>query len=366
MRWATAKKSYIVEKYLKYKSFAKAQNDFKRHFHSKDSPSKQLITYWVKKFRKYGTVHNLNVKNPAKESHSGRPRSVRNQANIDNVSESVGRSPKKSLRRRGQELNISRSSLKVILVKDLNMYPYRIQIKQSLTNADMVKRTETCQWFADKLEEDETFLDDVWFSDEAHFTLNGQVNSKNYVFWGLVTPDEVATRPLHSEKCTAWCAMSRHGIIGPYWFQDNDGRAITINTEHYGEVLKKFYKALGRRRGLVRDEQWFQQDGATPHTSNITLQWLRDHFGDQIISRRCAVEWAPHSPDLNPPDFYLWGYLKDNVYMGNPQTIAELKNEITRKIREITPDECSCVIDNFSRRVQLCLQRRSRHLEHVL
>ena len=244
MRWATAKKSYIVEKYLKYKSFAKAQNDFKRHFHSKDSPSKQLITYWVKKFRKYGTVHNLNAKSPAKESHSGRPRSVRNQANIDNVRESVGRSPKKSLRRRSQELNISRSSLRVILVKDLNMYPYSIQIKQSLTNADMVKRTEMCQWFADKLEEDETFLDDVWFSDEAHFTLNGQVNSKNYVFWGLVTPDEVATRPLHSEKCTAWCAMSRHGIIGPYWFEENDGRAITINTERYGEVLKKFYKAL--------------------------------------------------------------------------------------------------------------------------
>jgi hypothetical protein len=42
-----------------------------------------------------------------------------------------------------------------------------------------------------------------------------------------------------------------------------------------------------------------------------------------------------HSPDLNPPYFYLWGYLKDNVYENNPQTIGELKAAITAEIREI-------------------------------
>jgi hypothetical protein len=42
------------------------------------------------------------------------------------------------------------------------------------------------------------------------------------------------------------------------------------------------------------------------------------------------------SPDLNPPDFYLWGYLKDNMYENNTQTIGELKAAITTKFREIT------------------------------
>ena len=41
------------------------------------------------------------------------------------------------------------------------------------------------------------------------------------------------------------------------------------------------------------------------------------------------------APDLNPPYFYLWGYLKDNVHENNPQTIGELKAAITAKIREI-------------------------------
>ena len=73
-----------------------------------------------------------------------------------------------------------------------------------------------------------------------------------------------------------------------------------------------------------------------------------------------------HSPDLNPPDFYLWGYLKDNVYRKKPQTIGELKAAITGKIIEIPKEECVRVIDNFARRLQVCLQRCGGHLEHIL
>ena len=106
--------------------------------------------------------------------------------------------------------------------------------------------------------------------------------------------------------------------------------------------------------------------GATPHTTNDSLAWLRERFKDRLISRKCEIEWAAHSPDLNPPYFYLWGYLKDNVHEKNPQTIGELKAAITAKIREIPKEECVRVIDNFARRMQVCLQRRGCHLEHIL
>ena len=35
---------------------------------------------------------------------------------------------------------------------------------------------------------------------------------------------------------------------------------------------------------------------------------------------------------LEPPDFYMWGYLKDRVYGENPQTIPDLKAAITAAI----------------------------------
>ena len=133
--------------------------------------------------------------------------------NIDAVRDSVGRSPRKSLRRRSQELGIPRESIRRILVKDLHLYPYIIQIKHKLAEGDKEKRVNLCRWFCDRIDDNPDFLDDVWFSDEAHFLLSGHVNSKNSIFWGTTPPEVCLQRPLHSMKCTAWVAISKHN----YW-----------------------------------------------------------------------------------------------------------------------------------------------------
>ena len=62
---------------------------------------------------------------------------------------------------------------------DLKLYHYKIQIKQKLTQGNRVKRVVMCRWFCEKIDVDPDFLDDLWFSDEAHFLLSGHVNSKN-------------------------------------------------------------------------------------------------------------------------------------------------------------------------------------------
>ena len=152
-------------------------------------------------------------------------------------------------------------------------------------------------------------------------------------------------------------------VIGPFWFEADNEQSVTINTEQYVQVLGKFWTALGRRRGVVRALQWFHQDGATPYTSNESLAWLRQRFPDRLISRGCDPEW---SPDLNPRDFYLWGYLKDRVFGNNPQTIPDLKAAITAAIKVIPREEFGRVIENFARLIQVFLQRRGAHLEHIL
>jgi len=61
----------------------------------------------------------------------------------------------------------------------------------------------------------------------------------------------------------------------------------------------------------------------------------------------------------------MWEYLKDRVYGNNSQTIPDLKAEITAAIRAIPREECGRLIENFARRIQMCLQRRGGHLEHI-
>ena len=62
----------------------------------------------------------------------------------------------------------------------------------------------------------------------------------------------------HLGHHTTWFAISKHGIIGPFWFEDDNEWSATINTERHVQVLGKFWTALGRRRGVVRVLQWFQ------------------------------------------------------------------------------------------------------------
>ena len=129
-------------------------------------------------------MHNLNRKDTNKQSHSGRPKSSRTPHNVAAVRDSVVHSPSKSVCRRSQELGINRESMRRILIADLHMYPYRIQIKQKLTPDDMRKRVIMCQWFCDKIDVVPDFLENDRFSDEAHFLLSGHVNSKTNIFWG--------------------------------------------------------------------------------------------------------------------------------------------------------------------------------------
>ena len=231
MPWTTEQNIFIVEAYFRRNSIHAAQLQFKERFGCREFPVHSMIYRGVNKFRTHGTVHNLNRKDTNRQSHSGRPKSSRTPHNVAAVRDSVVHSPSKSVRRRSQELGINRESVRRILIADRHMYLYRIQIKQKFTSDDMRKRVIMSQWFCDKIDAVPDFLDNVWFSEEAHFLLSGHVNSKNNVFCGSTPPEHCLQRSLHSVKCTAWVAICKHGIIGPFWFEDDNERSVTINTE---------------------------------------------------------------------------------------------------------------------------------------
>jgi hypothetical protein len=76
--------------------------------------------------------------------------------------------------------------------------------------------------------------------------------------------------PLHPMKVGVWIAVSRRRLIGPIFFHQ------TINGERYRElILNEFINQLN-------DEElqygYFQQDGATPHTTQANLQYLSDFY----------------------------------------------------------------------------------------
>ena len=126
---------FCVRNYYRCGSVKKISEQFHTFFEVDRELHKSVIQDWVSKFETYITAVNLSKKSSDRFSHSGRPRTSTQQI-VEMVQESVERTPKQTLRRRSQSLNLSMSTGRKVIVADLNKYPYRIQAKQKLTVAD--------------------------------------------------------------------------------------------------------------------------------------------------------------------------------------------------------------------------------------
>lgn len=358
-RLTSEQRVFIIRNYYASKSVAYVSSKFKQEFKSRKNPvSRKHVYALVSKFEATGSIEDI--------AKPGRPKSVRSEENISSLQTTFENSPKKSLRRTSSETGLSRSSIHNIVRKDLKLYPYKIQIMHSLSITDQVQRLDFCRWATDVADHYGDAFRNVWFTDESHFLLSGHVCKQNMRFWAEEQPHCHTERPLHSEKLTVLCAISSRGIIGPYVFKD------TVNSERYLSLLKnKFVPAL-RKQSPNMDNEWFMQDGAPPHTSNEVLHYLDDVFGDHVISRRYpdvygrGAVWPAHSPDLNPCDFFLWGFLKSVAYKPKPADTTMLLKNIQREIKKITKDTCARVIDNFIVRTREGKTAKGRHLENVI
>lgn len=65
---------------------------------------------------------------------------------------------------------------------------------------------------------------------------------------------------------------------------------------------------------------WYQHDCAPAHFDHLACEYLTDIFGQQVIEMGC--------PDLIPPEFFFWEYVKSNVY----KTPVEMMDELTERI----------------------------------
>lgn len=346
----------IIEFY--YQNSSSVKNVFRalRPFYGRHNrPTEQAIQAIVTKFQTSFTLLDIN---PPTRIHR-----VRTEENIAAVSASVAEDREMSIRRRSQQLGLCYSTTWKILRKDLGVKPYKIQLVQELKPNDLPQRRIFGEWALEQLAENPLFYRKIVFSDEAHFWLNGFVSKQNCRIWSEEQPEAIQELPMHPEKCTVWCGLHAGGIIGPYFFKDDQNRNVTVNGARYRAMISDFLPEM-EELGLV--DMWFQQDGATCHTSRESMDILRNEFGEQFISRNGPVNWPPRSCDLTPLDYFLWGYVKSLVYADKPTTIPALEDNITRVIREIPAEMLEKVTQNWTFRMDHLKRSRGQHLNEII
>ena len=144
--------------------------------------------------------------------------------------------------------------------------------------------------------------------------------------------------------------MTSKKLIGPYFLENENGYAVTVNKERYIEMLEVLFPVSVP----IESDEWFQQDGATCHTATVSLDFLRTRFGQRIISNKTDFTWPLRSPDLSPLDYHLVGHMKQKFMEHSPASLVELK-DIIRDVIAATPgDVLQRVIDAFMDRIQRC------------
>ena len=128
--------------------------------------------------------------------------------------------------------------------------------------------------------------------------------------------------------------ISSFGIIGPYFFEDGREKAVTVTGPCYVHMLGNFLGPELAPHHPVTEERLFQQDGATSHTTRDSMAAVRNLFPNHVISRYGHITWPARSPDLSACDFFLWGYLKSQVFKPPaPHTVQELKHRIQQEVK---------------------------------
>ncbi|GFU53167.1 truncated putative DD41D transposase [Trichonephila clavipes] len=103
------------------------------------------------------------------------------------------------------------------------------QFGLAINQNDHQARHRFVEWVQNEIAVVPDFHKRILFRDEAHFWLNGNVNKQNCHIWSEANPQVYVETPLHPEKLTVWCALWAGGIIGSYFFKNDEGHNVTVN-----------------------------------------------------------------------------------------------------------------------------------------
>ena len=85
-------------------------------------------------------------------------------------------------------------------------------------------------------------------SDGAYFDLGGYVNKQNCRIWDTEIPHAYIEKPTHPKRVTVWCRIWCRGIIRPFFFENGQEEAVTVNGDRYRALLNEFWKLKRRIR----------------------------------------------------------------------------------------------------------------------
>ena len=96
----------------------------------------------------------------------------------------------------------------------------------------------------------------------------------------------------------------------------------------------------------------FQQDGASAHRARETVELLQAATPGFIS----PALWPPNSPDLNPLDYKIWGFMQDKVYSVKIRDVNHLRQRIKDAWNEMDQRVIDESVKQWRARLRACVR----------
>lgn len=269
----------------------------------------------------------------------------------------------KTVRQISRETGVARSAVHEIIHKDIGLKCLKKGRAHSLTEANQQLRLSRSTKLLRMYPYHKTGF--IWFTDEKVFTVASPRNTQNdrvYIRSDVKKRDISAqrllrVRPTFSKSLMVSVGISKLGNTSLIFIDPG----VKINAKYYRDVLLGEY-LLPQIRAISGEYYIFQQDGAPAHRARETVQYLISETPEFITPGL----WPPNSPDLNPLDYKIWGIMQERVYRTAVNDVDELKKRLLDVWASFDQRIIDQSINEWSKRLHLCIRARGGHFEHLM
>ena len=144
------------------------------------------------------------------------------------------------------------------------------------------------------------------------------------------------------------------GIVHKEFVQEG----CTVNAEYYKGVLDRL---ISRVRWVCRTlyhtrEFFLLHDNAPAHLAAKIRQFLAQN---QVAT----LNHPPYSPDLSPPDYFLFLKVKMQLKGARFDTIEEIQKAVTDQLNKIPAEDFSKAMKKLETHVNLCIPSNGSYFE---
>ncbi|GFS99634.1 mariner Mos1 transposase [Trichonephila clavipes] len=309
-----------------------------------ETMSRAWVFEWFRRFKESRQSVNSDPR-------SGRPSTSRNEDKIAQVKAVVSSDRRLTVREIAQECHISVGSSDEILRKDMNMR----RVFAKFVPQQFERLTISSDFFQ-SASDDPEFTKLIITGDESGVYGYDPETKQQLSQWkNPGSPRPKKARQVRSKiKVMLIVFFDADGIV----HHEYAPQGQKMSKEFYLNVMRKLREAVRRKRPVlwVSSRWMLHHDGAPAHTANLVQQFLTKHGTIQVAH-------PPYSPDMSPPNFFLFPEIKNTLKGHRFQDIETIKQNSTQQLQAIPKSEFQKGFEDWKHRWAKCVTTNRVYFE---